>query len=243
MDDDQSNKLQTESIELKIIVIGNAGTGKTSFCCRWTKDQFNDNYMATIMTDFSFKMFEYKSKMYRISLWDIAGQDKNIHLSKLFAKNAHGVIVMSDVTNKSSLEAADLWKNEIDSNNLFVDGNKMPCLLIQNKVDLIEDEENFEIEKIEKYAQDNNYINVFCTSAKTGLNINEAMEYFIQHIADRLEEYKNKGKSSGKNTNTNNTNCSNEDNQIDEEEENKKHTIKLNNQNIKKLEDDSNCNC
>lgn len=60
--------------DLKIIVIGTAGTGKTSFVNKWTKNIFNENYKATIVSEFGFKIVEINGKIYRIQLWDLAGK-------------------------------------------------------------------------------------------------------------------------------------------------------------------------
>ena len=90
--------------DLKIIVIGTSGTGKTSFVNKWTKNIFSDTYKATIVSEFGFKIFEYEGKLYRIQLWDLAGQDKNAMVTKIFAKDAHGCVVMSDATNSSTRE-------------------------------------------------------------------------------------------------------------------------------------------
>ena len=57
--------------DLKVIVIGGAGTGKRSFVNRWTK---NENYKATIVSEFGFKIICYHDKIYRIQLWDLAGK-------------------------------------------------------------------------------------------------------------------------------------------------------------------------
>jgi len=59
--------------DLKIVVIGNSGTGKTSFVNKWTKNTFSDTYKATIVSEFGYKIFEFKGKIYRIQLWDLAG--------------------------------------------------------------------------------------------------------------------------------------------------------------------------
>ena len=60
--------------DLKIIVVGNSGTGKTSFVNKWTKNTFSDVYKATIVSEFGYKIFEWKGKFYRIQLWDLAGR-------------------------------------------------------------------------------------------------------------------------------------------------------------------------
>ena len=90
--------------DLKIIVIGTSGTGKTSFVNKWTKNIFSDTYKATIVSEFGFKIFEDGGKLYRIQLWDLAGQDKNAMVTKIFAKDDHGCVVMADATDSSTRE-------------------------------------------------------------------------------------------------------------------------------------------
>ena len=89
---------------VKIIVIGTYGTDKTGFVNRWTKNIFNETYKATIVSEFGFKIFEDNGKLYRVQLWDLAGQDKNAMVTKIFAKDAHGCVVMSDATNIQTRE-------------------------------------------------------------------------------------------------------------------------------------------
>ena len=84
---------------IKIIVIGNEGTGKAQFINKWTKNIFSETYKPTIVSEYGFKMYEKNGKLYRIQLWDLAGQDKNAMITKIFAKDAHGCIIMSDATN------------------------------------------------------------------------------------------------------------------------------------------------
>ena len=87
------------STDLKVIVIGDSGTGKTSFIWKWTKDTFDNKYKETIVADLAFKRFDIDEGRYNIQLWDITGQDKNQSLTKILAKDSHGYIVMSDATN------------------------------------------------------------------------------------------------------------------------------------------------
>ena len=90
--------------DLKIIVIGSSGAGKTSYVNKWTKNIFQEEYKATIVSEFGFKIFEQDGKLYRIQLWDLAGQDKNAMVTKIFAKDAHGCVVMADATNAQTRE-------------------------------------------------------------------------------------------------------------------------------------------
>ena len=89
--------------DLKIIVIGSTGTGKTSYVNKWTKNVFLEEYKATIVSEFGFKVFEQEGKLYRIQLWDLAGQDKNATVTKIFAKDSHGCVIVSDATKTETL--------------------------------------------------------------------------------------------------------------------------------------------
>ena len=89
---------------MKIIAIGASCTGKTSLVNKWTKNLFSEAYKATIVSEFGFKIFEKDDKLYRIQAWDLCGCDKNEMVTKIFAKDAHGCIIMSDATNKQTRE-------------------------------------------------------------------------------------------------------------------------------------------
>ena len=175
---------------LKIVIVGNSGTGKTSFCNRWMKDTFTNDYKATVLSDFSYKIYEYKGNYYKIQFWDIAGQDKNIYTSKVFSKGAHGCIVVSDITNEETLQKTLLWKKAIDENTEFIDGEKIPTILIQNKIDLISDNDISENnEDIDNFCKNNKFTNYFRTSCKDGRNVNESMDYLLSVIIDKIEDY------------------------------------------------------
>ena len=85
---------QKSKLDLKIIIVGKYNTGKTSFCRMWLKNEFPDEYKATINTDFNFKIQEYKNEYYKTQIWDIAGQDRSINTTKVLTKNAHGCIMI-----------------------------------------------------------------------------------------------------------------------------------------------------
>ena len=174
--------------ELKIIVVGNSGTGKTSFVNKWIKGTFDENYKATIVSEFSYKIFDYKDKSYKIQLWDLAGMDQNICITKIFSKDSHGCIVVSDINDKSTLDISIKWKNTVDETARFLDGTNIPSILIRNKIDLLENEDNNDDEEqMKEFCEKNKFLRCFKTSAKTGTNIDEAMNFLISTIIDKME--------------------------------------------------------
>ena len=180
--------------ELKIIVVGNSGTGKTSFVNKWIKNTFDENYKATIVSEFSYKIIDYKGKNYKIQLWDLAGMDQNICITKIFSKDSHGCIVLSDITNPKTLEECVKWKSTVDETTKFLDGTNIPAILIRNKVDLLENEENNDDEAtIKEFCEKNKFLQCFKTSAKTGINIDAAMDFLVGDIIDKMEKLAQSG--------------------------------------------------
>ena len=181
--------------DLKLLVVGPTYVGKTSFINRWTKDVFKDNYKQTVVSEFGFKIYESKGKLYRIQLWDLAGQDQSLTLTKIYAKDSHGCVIISDSTNLKSLETCLEWKNCVTEAVKFIDGGTLPCILVQNKIDLIENREDFvKIEEETKNTSEDNYFEkYFMTSVKQNVNVEEAMNFLIDNIINRLEEYAKSG--------------------------------------------------
>ena len=181
--------------DIKIIVVGNSGTGKTSFVNKWIKDTFDEAYKATIVSEFSFKVIEYKDKSYKIQLWDLAGMDQNICITKIFSKDSHGCIVLSDKKKKKTLQECIKWKNTVDETTKFLDDTNIPAILIRNKVDLLENNNNNNDDEdmIKDFCDKNKFLRCFKTSAKTGTNIEEAMNFLISNIIDKMEKITSSG--------------------------------------------------
>ena len=192
MDSTESKDVKNE---IKILIIGNSNTGKTSFANKWTKGTFTDFYKATVVSEFTHKIYQYKGKSYRIQLWDLAGQDQNIHITKVFSKNSHGCLVLCDVTNKDTLQDTLKWKESVDDSTKFIDGDFIPAVLVQNKIDLIDEEARKDDEEIKKFAEENKFIGYFRTSVKEGIGVEECMDFLIGNILERIEKCSKEGNS------------------------------------------------
>ena len=73
-----------------------------------------------------------------------------------------------------------------------IEGDKLPCILVENKIDLLNPEENNSKndKELEELAKKNGFIGCFKTSAKDGKNINEALNYLICDIINKIENMK-----------------------------------------------------
>ena len=174
-------KSQLKNRDLKIIIVGDSGTGKTSFVNRYILNKFADNYQATIATQFSSKILEINKITYRLQFWDIAGQDRSVATTNIFCKNTNGVVLCCEVNDKKTLENTIIWKNSIQQN---IDMENVPIIIVQNKCDLLGGENEYEngIDEVKQFCNENGIKNCFRTSAMNGYGIQTSMDYLIDEI-------------------------------------------------------------
>ena len=160
--------------ELKIMIIGSSGAGKTSFVQRWTKGEYSDDYKPTIISDFGFKIYGYKETLFRVQLWDIGGQDKSASMAKIFARDSQGCVVVTDISINENPDKIFKWKEIISEQSSFINNEKIPFILIGNKIDLIKSEEEKKI--IEE-------------KAKGICDTYGFMKFLLDHIIERIEKF------------------------------------------------------
>jgi small GTP-binding protein len=62
-----------ELTEVKIVIIGNSGVGKTSMINRYLKKTFDENSSTTIGAMYLNKIVEQGDTNYKLQIWDTAG--------------------------------------------------------------------------------------------------------------------------------------------------------------------------
>ena len=112
-------------------------------------------------------------------------------MAKIFARDSHGCIVVTDISINENPTEIFKWKEIISEESSFIDDEKIPFILVGNKIDLIKTEENKKIieEKTKNICNNYGFMNYFLTSAKEGINVNESMQYLLDHIIERFEKF------------------------------------------------------
>jgi Ras-related protein Rab-1A len=57
----------------KILILGDAGVGKSCLLLRYTDDTYKDGFISTIGVDFKLKQLEVNGEQIRLKIWDTAG--------------------------------------------------------------------------------------------------------------------------------------------------------------------------
>ena len=176
----------TETIHLKIIIVGDSGTGKTTIIKRYMHNEFSET-LATIAPAYYTKLLETNGNIVQINIWDLPGQDRTPIIQSHFARDIEGIIYCCDATNIQSRDNLKIWENELKSKE---DIENVKKIIIENKCDLLGDESNYndDINSLRLFSNELQCINYYRTSAKLGYNIDEAIEYLIDQIIKDLKE-------------------------------------------------------
>ena len=120
---------EDEIVEIKAILLGESGVGKTNLANAAVDLRFDQNSKSTVNALYVQKKMNILGKDYELRLWDTAGQEQYRALTKLFYKDSKVVIFVYDITNKKSFTDLKYWINEIketlgDEPILGIVGNK-----------------------------------------------------------------------------------------------------------------------
>ncbi|KAL7736788.1 hypothetical protein ACLKA6_015633 [Drosophila palustris] len=167
----------------KILVIGELGTGKTSFIKRYVHQFFSQNYRATIGVDFALKVLHWDANtIVRLQLWDIAGQERFGNMTRVYYKEAVGAFIVFDVTRSGTFDCVSKWKEDLDSKVQLPDGSPIPCILLANKCDQEKQGIVTQPERMDEYVRENGFAGWFETSAKENINIDESARALVNKI-------------------------------------------------------------
>src|SRR5687767_1706135 len=98
---------------VKLIIIGDSGVGKSTIMSMYCDDTFMENYVSTIGVDFKVKIIDVNDKIAKVQIWDTAGQERFKSITRSYYKDANGVLLVFDLTNRQSFIKLEQWINEI----------------------------------------------------------------------------------------------------------------------------------
>ena len=169
---------------LKFIIIGDSSVGKSNILSVYNDGQFNEKLQPSIGVEFIAKNIEIEQTKFRLQIWDTAGQESFLSMTKVYYKNSCCSFIVYDITEKKSFNHVEFWlnelKNEAPESILYV--------LIGNKNDLNE-------KRVISYEQGNEYAKkhkmmFFETSAKNKIEIDNIFKETVKCINKNIQEGK-----------------------------------------------------
>ena len=116
---------------IKVVVAGDGAVGKTSLVRRYCEGKFEHTRVTTIGVDFQTQTVELPERTVKLSIWDMAGQDRFAVVRSGFYRGSRAAALVYDVTDPQTLADLARWREEI-----LTAVREQPFLVVGNKVDL-----------------------------------------------------------------------------------------------------------
>ena len=139
--------------EIKMILLGESGVGKTSLIKKYLYNKFTEEFTPSSSMNYVEKILKIDNKEIRLNIWDTIGQEKYRALSKLFLNETEIIVLVYSITDMQSFKELDYWENLYKENI----GSDVFLGVVGNKCDLLE-EQNVTEEQGKEYANKNNAI-------------------------------------------------------------------------------------
>lgn len=131
------NGSSAKADELKIVIVGDGGCGKTSLLMVYAKGDFPEKYAPSVFEKYVTTV-SHGGKEIQLNLYDTAGQEDYDRLRPLSYQDADMVLVCYDVMNPTSFDNVTIkWHPEVRH---FC--RDIPLVLIGCKTDLRKDKEH-----------------------------------------------------------------------------------------------------
>lgn len=167
------------ALSFKFIIIGSSGVGKTAILKRLVEDTFSSDSQSTIGVEFDSTVIEVDGQQVKLQIWDTAGQERFRSIAKAYYRNAVGVILVFDITERKTFDELSSWLNDVHT---LCDPNAV-IQLIGNKADLAS-QRAVTLTEAEAFAS-HQHMQYLETSAKGGDNVREA---FVRVASDILSK-------------------------------------------------------
>ena len=176
--------------EIKIILLGDSGVGKTSLINMALGRKFDDNQIPTMFLSFTPKKVLINNKEYQLNLWDTIGQERLRQLTKLFYTNSKIALFVYECVSRTTFNSLDFWVKDVETKL----GEDIIKGVVANKIDLYL-QEQVKLQEGEEYAKkiDAKFLEI---SAKNG-----DPDTFLKFLIDLSKDYLNQKNSVPNNKN------------------------------------------
>ncbi|MBD3228928.1 MAG: GTP-binding protein [Candidatus Lokiarchaeota archaeon] len=162
--------------KFKILIVGDAGVGKTSIVLRYTNRAFRRSYIPTLGVNITEKTVQLENEAARFVIWDIAGHSKYQMMRNHYYEGANGVFLVFDLTRRDSFDNLSDWYQDVKK---FL-GKNVKGFILANKNDL---KKQIKINNSDlKQLKNKLGLDVLKTSALTGENIDQAFEEIAKSL-------------------------------------------------------------
>ncbi|XP_045038912.1 ras-related protein Rab-28 isoform X3 [Desmodus rotundus] len=101
---------ESQDRQLKIVVLGDGTSGKTSLATCFAQETFGKQYKQTVGLDFFLRRITLPGNLnVTLQVWDIGGQTIGGKMLDNYIYGAQGILLVYDITNYQSFENLEDW--------------------------------------------------------------------------------------------------------------------------------------
>lgn len=163
---------------VKLVLLGDQGVGKSSIALRFVRGEFTENSEATIGAAFLTQTINVSNVSIKFDIWDTAGQERYHSLAPMYYRGAQAAVVVYDVTNTKTFQKAVSWIKELKQQA----NSQIIMVLAGNKADMASEKRAVSREEAQAFAEENNLIFTE-SSAKTGMCVGDIFMAVAQTLA------------------------------------------------------------
>ncbi|HEV2614272.1 MAG TPA: GTP-binding protein [Gammaproteobacteria bacterium] len=164
--------------EFKICLIGDGGTGKSSFLLQHIDKRFKPDIEGTIGLEFGSSVLKIHGGTCKLQMWDMEGAESSRSINRSFYRGSQGFIVFFDVSRRESFNHLIDWIE--DTLEQCPEGS---IIIVGMKVDLA-NKRMVARDEGEKLARQFGTL-YFEASAKTSENVDEVFEKLSEMIYEK----------------------------------------------------------
>ena len=168
---------ETNELNLKLVLIGDSNVGKTTLLYKYIDNENKEDIIPTLGLENKVKTIRIKGINTKIQIWDTAGQEKFNSLTKNIFTNTDGILIIFDLTNKTSFTHIKNWIEDVKDQSK----KSIKKIIVGNKSDL-KDKRKVTKEDIKSITEKYKYIEV---SALNGNNVENAFDTLIKAIVGK----------------------------------------------------------
>jgi len=165
-------------VKFKLVLVGDGGTGKTTFVKRHLTGEFEKKYIATLGVEVHPLTFYTNYGKIIFNCWDTAGQEKFGGLRDGYYIQGQCAIIMFDVTSRVTYKNVPNWHRDL----IRVCEN-IPIVLCGNKVDV--KERKVKAKNITFHRKKN--LQYYDISAKSNYNFEKPFLWLARKLAGEAE--------------------------------------------------------
>ncbi|XP_072853374.2 ras-related protein Rab-7b isoform X1 [Pogona vitticeps] len=170
-------------VDLKIIIIGALGVGKTSLLHQYVHKKFYEDYRTTLGASILSKVVVVDQTPLKLQIWDTGGQERFRSMVSTFYKGSDGCMLTFDVTDMDSFDTLDDWREDFLQKVVPADPG-FPMVVLGNKIDLKDRQVSKEAALSWCKEKDIAYFEV---SAKNDINVVQAFETLARQALSRYK--------------------------------------------------------